>query len=597
MQAKAQIDPDYVENREDESRVDVGPRADVRPRAMISVGDGLYLLVMTAAAVMRFTALDQIPLSPAEAAEALAAWQFSQPEALTMSAGSPAYFTLTSLLVPFLGANDTVMRLVPAAFGLALIALPWLLRKRIGIIGALASASLLAASPLNSAVSRTAGGDAIALFAVLLAIVAVARLNGPQKKRWFYTLSIALGLGLCSSPLFFSGLATGLLAVWLTRWTTKQDPGIRFPERTTILRGVILGLLVLVGLSTRFLTYPAGLGASARLLGEWLGQFGFGSGLQGLAAPFLVLARYEIALLVLGTAAFFWVIWKGNTTSTFYLLWLLAGLGLLFLQSGTLSNVLPVTVAGYLLVGLAANLLLQRGINGWTWALMAFLILIGAVLLVNATRYLRVSLYEEGLSNIWLSILALAAAVLIIYYTWVMTDARIGQGIWLALFLLLLTYEWGTAWHLTHRAANDPRESWVAQGTDNDVPLLVDMLRDISRQATNSDGDLALISGVDTPVLRWYLRDFRRAIIGESLPPQAQQQVVISALGNVEPRLGSDYVGSDYGLLRKGTSAPPESSTPLSDLLRWLLFHETAAQMIEDRVIVWVRADLVAPEQ
>jgi hypothetical protein len=54
-------------------------------------------------------------------------------------------------------------------------------------------------------------------------------------------------------------------------------------------------------------------------------------------------------------------------------------------------------------------------------------------------------------------------------------------------------------------------------------------------------------------------------------------------------------VGSDFGLQRIGTEPAPESATPWSDLLRWWLFHETAVKPIEQRVILWVRSDLVMP--
>ena len=72
-------------------------------------------------------------------------------------------------------------------------------------------------------------------------------------------------------------------------------------------------------------------------------------------------------------------------------------------------------------------------------------------------------------------------------------------------------------------------------------------------------------------------------------------QALLSRVGEAEPQLGADYIGSDFGLLRTGTTAQPPSGTPIADVLRWWLFHETAAEIIEDRVILWVRADLVLP--
>ena len=63
--------------------------------ARVSVADALYLIVVAGAAIMRFTQLGDIPLSPAEAKEALATWQVLQPGSMAVDIGSPAYFTLT----------------------------------------------------------------------------------------------------------------------------------------------------------------------------------------------------------------------------------------------------------------------------------------------------------------------------------------------------------------------------------------------------------------------------------------------------------------------------------------------------------------------
>ena len=87
------------------------------PQSWLSVAGGLYMLVVLAAAVLRFTGLERILLSPSEALEALSAWQFLQTGPNLIDAGSPAYLTLTSLLMPFLGVSDGTARLVPLLFG------------------------------------------------------------------------------------------------------------------------------------------------------------------------------------------------------------------------------------------------------------------------------------------------------------------------------------------------------------------------------------------------------------------------------------------------------------------------------------------------
>ena len=64
----------------------------------------------------------------------------------------------------------------------------------------------------------------------------------------------------------------------------------------------------------------------------------------------------------------------------------------------------------------------------------------------------------------------------------------------------------------------------------------------------------------------------------------------------IEPALGDDYLGGDFGLLRGKAVETSLSPTPLLDTLRWVLFHESSRGVIEERIILWVRADLVRPQ-
>ena len=103
-----------------------------------------------------------------------------------------------------------------------------------------------------------------------------------------------------------------------------------------------------------------------------------------------------------------------------------------------------------------------------------------------------------------------------------------------------MLYQWGTAWQLTHNSANDPRERWVQQATDDELPVLLNTLEKISQRATNSSVGLDLYSAVDSPVLQWYLRDYWQAQIGQTLPPGAQYEVIITQVDVNEPEFGSD---------------------------------------------------------
>jgi hypothetical protein len=143
---------------------------------------------------------------------------------------------------------------------------------------------------------------------------------------------------------------------------------------------------------------------------------------------------------------------------------------------------------------------------------------------------------------------------------------------------------------MTHQAANEPRERWVRVGTDDDTIRLADTLHDLSWQIDGSASGLTLFSGIDSPVLRWYLRDFSNATFGQSVPPAVQQTAIITT-DTDEPAFSSDYMGTDFVLSR--TAAPGGGDSSIEQTLRWWLFHEHPSPAMPERVVLWVPADIL----
>ena len=176
-----------------------GPRpvAAQRWTTGVTVADGLMVVIGLVAAVARLANLGVLPLSPGEADAALSSWQFARGVPLTAPPVSPAYFSFTSLLMSLGGDGDAIARLVPALFGLLTVLLPWLWRGRFRPAVWLTAGVLLAVSPIHMIISRTAGGEAIALFALTLLAVAATRLD--EGDGWGMAAGAALGLGLTLS--------------------------------------------------------------------------------------------------------------------------------------------------------------------------------------------------------------------------------------------------------------------------------------------------------------------------------------------------------------------------------------------------------------
>lgn len=553
--------------------------------AGITIADGIAAVIGLAAAIMRFVNLGKLPLSPAEAAEAWSVWQFWQPGGAGGSA-SPAYFSLTSPLLLLLGDSDAVMRLIPALAGLAVVLLPWLRRRRLGTIEALTAVTLLAISPIQAIVSRTAGGDALALLAILVMAVAMLRYDESRSPRWFIVLFAGLALGLTSSPLFYGGLVTLLLAI-RTGWRERLA-GV---EQDLWRRTAVSTLTLFLALSTLLLWHLPGLGAAAMLPARWIRQFGLNA--AQMLEPILAFMRYEPFLTLVGVTAVIWAIRSDNSLAKQMAAWLGLVFILLLLQPGQMGNAALLTLPAALLVGLMAGDLLQTPLGrlGWGWTGGA--LLLGSLIFVNLARYGRlITISPQDFSSVWIILMAVTAGLVTIYFLSTWEGTAVLQGIFLAALAIFAFYQWGTGWWLSHEAANDPRERWVTLATDDEVRLLAATLQDISRQASNADHDLNIFSSVDSPALRWYLRDFRQAAFGNSLPVSAQNEVIISP-DNTELALGSDYAGADFGILRNGLQ-PPEfpSINPGLDILRWWLFHESSLAANEERVILWWRTDL-----
>jgi hypothetical protein len=568
----------------------------------VTAEHGLYGLVLLAAAVMRVANLGLIPLSPAEAGEALVAWGLWQPAVLAHSLptfpGSPAYFSLTALISPVLGASDAVMRLVPALFGLGLVALSWWLRDFIGRVGALVFALLLAFSPAQSIAARTAGGQAIAVFAGLLLLIAWLHYQGSGRRRWFYLLLLALALGLASAPLFYGILLTLLLA-WLAQAylgpyifvDEADDPRPLYRPDSQLWRGAAVAAAVFfLAISSFFLWYPPGLGSAVNLTAEWAAQFGLPTDLIAWLTPILALARYEPIVVVLGGAAVVWATWRGDPLPNFLVYWLTAGLGLTLVQPGAISNILLLSIPGYLLVAVLAERVLSET-TGWEkWPLIGLLLFIGAVIFVNLARYGRVepAMPETTPPEFWLAVLALAIGAMAVNLMALRNLPAARQGAVIAILVCLLVYGWGVGWRLGQVAANDPRERWVERGTDDGVRLLAAQVRQMSWRYTNSATDIVIFAAVDKPVLHWYLRDYPNLQTGHSLPYAPNHHLLITAVAD-DLAPSTAYAGAAFPLER----LPTEQLLTFSQSVRWWFFYESPVAMNRERVILWLRGDLI----
>lgn len=558
---------------------------------VITVAHGLLLAIGAAAAVLRLTELARLPLSPDEAGQALSAYAVWHP-ATVAPGGSPLYTHLTAALIPILGDSDTVMRLIPALAGLSLVIAPWLLRHRLGVFGALTTSLLLALSPLHNAAARTAGGEALALAAGVWLVMAGWRWLDSAEPRWFLLAVAAFALGLTSAPLFYNLLLSLGVALLLqrlvgpsltARWPTPTPP----LRRQALALGATLFLVVGAGILWR----PAGLGDVAALLTQWLGAFN--ANVTGIlrVTPLLALGRYEPALVTLGLAAILWATWRGAAEALLLVYWLAGSLILMFVQGGFLGNSLLMTLPAYLLVGLVTTWLAPWLAGRWWWLGSTITLTLAGLLWVNLVRFARVSNSQASafLPFILTVLLVLVGLGVLLLLSLSLPGGGVLHGALVGSLVCLAFLNWGNSWQLSHAAANDPRERWVLTGSPGDVLLFRDLIRHISLQATGFDHGLDILSSIDAPTLRWYVRDFPAVTYVPAIPAGANATAIITP-GEETPTLTGNYIATRLNWQTADGDTDLPRLADVVEILRWWFFHESPVEVEANSLSLWLNS-------
>ena len=567
----------------------------------LTLEHALYGAVILIGVITRLLGLGKIPLSPAEATQALAVWNAWQPGAEALAVVSPAYHALTSPLTQLLGFGDAVMRLVPSVFGIAVILLPWWLRSFTGRLGALIAALLIAVSPIFVISSRTVGGTSIALFAGFLLFVGWLNFQSTNRKNWFYINGFALGLGLASSELFYSILVT-LGAAWLGQIILgpslfKDELGNRRPsykpDPSTLRNSALMALGTFLFVGSGFLLSMGGIGGATRIFAEWITSF-FGTvAVQDWLRPLSAFIRYELIVVLVGGMAIIWATWRAKSFPMMLLYWFVAALILLFLQRSVMTNTLVLSLAGFLLIGAFVDAVFRVKTGALKWLVALVVALLGSVIYVNLGRFSRLLASDIALDvqtrsyHILLIFVAVAVILIVLAILWSSERRAAVQGLLVGLVLLLVGYSWSTAIWLSTEAANDPREPWVQSASDDDIRLLTSTIQQVSWQVKGSEVDLDIYSTIDNPSLNWYLREMKGLELGDGISPSIEASGLLTEV-IAEPQLANEYIGIELGYSR------PEGDYPLSpsQLLAWWLFHDAQLPIIEERLIFWLQSDL-----
>jgi len=546
---------------------------------------GLFALAFGLALVLRLLRLGELPLNDHEALWAMQAFDLTK--GLRPEIGvQPAYVLLTALSFFVLQSSNFAARLVPALFGAALTLTPFYFRDRLGSKPALVLAFLIAFDPGLLANSRLAGSSVIALAAVLFAW-------GLWRAGNVRAAGIWAGIALLGGPQFWPGLiglavTSGLLRGMIVKESGSSEPEPFDRQRLMTCVAFAVGTYLLVG--SFFLLAAGGLSAGLAAIPAYFGGWIDYSDVPGWRL-LLALAVYELLALLFGVAGLVRGILRRDG--------LVISLGVWLAVTLVLASAYPsrqVADLGWALIPLLALAALE--VSNWlipvqdgkweTFAMAAFTVAILTFVAMNFSSIALTSMDPIALQLRWGiligSIVLLGVSILMVAYGWSFPVALQGS-LWgfltvFSMFTLSTTLAAGGL--RTYRTV----EMWpVGPQTKQAVPLLGQM-NDFSRGKTGVKASLDVtLAGVDSPSLRWILRDWPVTLASEQVVPGAQSMLV-SPVRVSRPELEAIYRGQEF----TWRTYPAWNQGLPSDWLRCVILHDFPQG--DEKIILWTRSDV-----
>ena len=548
----------------------------LRAWSTITVAHLLLGVALLLGSVVRITQLSRYPLSDPEAEHALSLYQWwTHGEAMT---ATPAYLSLSTLSALLVGMGDSSARFMPLVAGLGTLWLLWQLRSYWGVPATLLTAFLMAISPLQTSLSRSADGRAFAQFALLLILVAWHKRH---ERVWAVVLAIAIGFGLTTSPLFYAGALPLGLALWLSTRRDSADLPAPHSLRTTGLIIAATAFLVATALTTRL----NGLGEIGGVLSQYVTHFALPN--RGWSNPINLFLRYEFVLTFLGLPCLFWAAWRGESKNLFLLYWIIFTLLVLVGQAGVHENGALLVLPFSLLIGRSLTSLLEERPTRPTILIATLTTSWYFILLVAIGRYTRLN-YNADTPVLDKYPLIIALFLLMTFLIIAMFIAEydflpLGRGALLGSVITLSFLSYGAAWHLNHHALNRP--ILTSRVSDSDLTLLRRLLLEASSQTVNATNELSIASTIETPALRWYLRDFNQLHFVEGILPTETWEAIISPAGQT-PRVTIPYALTVFDLNQQASEM---AELDLKGFLREWLYFEQKHPLSAEKINLWLK--------
>ena len=565
-----------------------------------------YLGLALLSLVLRLVNLGAHPLSDAEAGQALVAWRVYHGQPVDQVGYSPLIATLNLGSFVLLGDTEFAARLGPALLGVALVLLPYGLRRYLGRSGALIAAALFAMSPTVIFFSRTVSGD---MGAAVGGLVLTVGLFGwldwepnwrSSRSTWLLLVAAGLVLLLTASPSAYSTLV--LLIGFLVLAAIVGDKSYVASTREDLValrdqavRWGGFGLVLIVGLlvvATSLLFNLDGLGATADLLSAWLQGFVPAMAALGPYPAIFLLSLYELFILLAGLFGLSASLMRRRLFDLYLAWWFLGGVALDLLRSGrTEGEVLVPLVPLTLLAGLALGVLWEALWEEGRWHKEGILVVTG--LIIGGYAYVSLMMYtRSGGLTFWLPVagLGLFVGLAVLFGMWYDAISSF-RAVAMVAVILLVVFTIATGARLNYQRLADPRQPLVRLPAAEGVSDLVTTLEQLSSWRVGDTYLLGIVADRRLgPAVEWELRRFQNISWVDKLDswppsvPDEQSNVVI--LTPADAPLSSDegYVGQDFAVRSFWSPAGLRGQS----LIRWILLRTATTPVNSERAVLWV---------
>jgi hypothetical protein len=560
----------------------------------------LLLPVVTAALLLRYSALGEMVLTPVESCNAWPAWASAHDIDWHAAHSKPPVTSplLDNILwLSFQGveASDALARAGPALFGTLLVSLPWFYRRWLGNWGTLSAMILFAFDSWQMAFSRCVDGAIVTSFFAMAILAWMERFDeAPERKpSWslpdraaWMVLAVILALFAASSAEFWSLLPPVAACFLLTGgWTGLRKSGISnapplgyFRAFPWALAGSLL--LVLSFFGARWENVSA-LGWS---LTEWLRSWGTAA-THGYS-PNWMLARIlgEQPLTLAAGLAGLAILWLGlgetdsaraRKRALALSLWILWGI-ILTVQGGRgPAGLLVVGLPLKLAAALALGHLISEIATGCSWDTWLTRILPAVGLLGASVLWIQRYRRNIPLSDLEVRFsVVLAASALLLFLLF--RQVRFRLELITISIVALLAAELNGNWQLARQIHKEP-VFFDAIGHP-DLRLLESDVRQWVLHYREMKREIRVSIASDIPggcLPTWYLRDFSGRGNGRLDEDSRRDTIIVAREGNLPFRGVDSALPAPYRVdirclsaLDSGRRAPVQQRSEV--VLLWL---------------------------